>query len=102
MSVGLVTRGRAATGAGPVRVRAAIALAGYGHPETLDPSDPPLLLVHGDADQAVPFARARRCARPREEPPCAASSVAGHRTLFSRPIANARRAAAWLRRIGVG
>jgi acetyl esterase/lipase len=101
-SAGGVTALNVATGgAGPPIVRAAIALAGYGHADALDAGDPPLLLVHGDADRAIPFARAQAL--------CAAATPAGarcdllpvpgagHRTLLADPLANARRAMAWLR-----
>jgi acetyl esterase/lipase len=90
----------------PARVRAAVSLAGYGHPEAVDPGDPPLLMVHGDADLAIPFDRARRT--------CAAAAAAGvrcdlvrlrgagHRSLLADVLGNARRVAAWLRALGVG
>jgi acetyl esterase/lipase len=106
-SAGAVTALNVATGgAGTAPVRAAVALAGYGHPEALDAGDPPLLLVHGEADRAIPFARAREL--------CAAAAPAGarcdlrpvagagHRTLLADPLANARRALAWLRGLGLG
>jgi acetyl esterase/lipase len=106
-SAGAVTALNVATDApGPPPVRVAIAFAGYGHPGSLAPGDPPLLLVHGDADRAIPFARSQEM--------CAAAAVAGvrcdlvrvpgagHRSLLARPLENARRAAAWLRRLGIG
>ncbi len=106
-SAGAVTALNVATEApGPPPVRAAIALAGYGHPASVAPGDPPLLLVHGDADRAIPFARSQEM--------CSAAAAAGvrcdlvrvpgagHHTLLARPLANARRAAAWLRGLGIG
>ncbi len=105
-SAGAVTALNLATqGPGTAPVAAAISLAGYGHPEDVGPGDAPLLLVHGDADRAIPFARAHAMcdAAAAAGVRCDLVSVpgAGHRTLLGRPLANARRAAAWLRRLAL-
>jgi acetyl esterase/lipase len=90
----------------PGAVRAAVSLAGYGHAADMDAGDPPLLLVHGEADTAIPFARAQAtCAAARAAGArCDLAAVpgAGHRVLLGRPLRNAQRVAAWLgaQRIG--
>ena len=93
----------AARGRAPVR--AAISFAGQAHAADFGPGDPPLLLVHGDRDLSIPLARAQET--------CAAAQAAGvrcdlqrvpgaaHHTLLAQKAANARRAAAWLRGLGV-
>jgi acetyl esterase/lipase len=104
-SAGAITALDVATQA-PGAVRAAAALAGYGHPADIDAGDPPLLLVHGDADAAIPFARAQEtCAAARRAGArCDLVRVpgAGHRTLLGRLPANARLVAAWLRALRIG
>jgi acetyl esterase/lipase len=104
-SAGAITALDVATQA-PGAVRAAASLAGYGHPADMDAGDPPLLLVHGDADTAIPFARAQQtCAAARAAGArCDLQRVAGagHRTLLARPLRNARRVAAWLRAQRIG
>jgi acetyl esterase/lipase len=104
-SAGAITALDVATQA-PGAVRAAAALAGYGHPADMDAGDPPLLLVHGDADTAIPFARGlQTCvAARRAGARCDLVRVpgAGHRTLLGHPLRNARRVAAWLRALRIG
>ncbi len=86
-------------------LRAAVALAGYGPVADLDAGDPPMLLIHGTIDRAVPFRRAAQT--------CAAAVAArvrctlvrrpglGHQTLLAQRAENARLAAGWLHRLGV-
>ena len=87
---------------GPERVRGVVAISGYGPTTGLDADDPPLLLMHGTADLAVPFARAQRT--------CAAATAggascelvpfpgAGHRVGLLRAERIADRAGDWLER----
>jgi acetyl esterase/lipase len=96
----------AARAGGRLPVRAAVAFAGAGPVADIGPGDPPMLLVHGTNDRDVPFARAERtCAAAlRAGVTCTLRRVdgAGHGALLARRDRNARRAAAWLRRMAVG
>ena len=103
ISAGAVTALNAALRPGaPADVRGVVAISGYGPTSDLDASDPPMLLMHGTADLAVPFARAQRT--------CAAATTAGascelvpfpgagHRVGLLRAERVADRAADWLER----
>jgi acetyl esterase/lipase len=87
---------------GTAGVRAAIAIAGYGPVADLGAGDPPLLLLHGTADRAIPLRRAqatcdaaRRAGGRCDLVPFAG---AGHRLAVDRPAALTARAVAWLDR----
>lgn len=105
-SAGAVTALNVAVRAPALRLRAAVALAGYGPPGDLRPGTGPMLLVHGTIDRTVPLRRAAET--------CAAARAVGvrcdlvrmpglgHRTLLARRAQNAALVAGWLRRLGVG
>jgi len=100
-SAGAITALNVATMGAPVA--GAVALAGYGHPSTVAPSDPPLLLVHGTQDTAVPFSEALevRAAARRAGVPVVLEAQQGatHRTLLGDKARNAARTLTWIRQI---
>jgi acetyl esterase/lipase len=102
-SAGAITALNVATMGTPVA--GAIALAGYGHPSAIRRGDPPLLLVHGTADTAVPFSRSlevQTAAQAAGVPVVLeAERGATHRTLLGRRQPNATRALQWVRQLSL-
>jgi acetyl esterase/lipase len=93
-----------ARAAGTARVAAAVGIGGYGPAADLGPGDPPLLLLHGDADRAIPLSRARATCRAARTAGVRCDLVtfpgAGHRLITEQPGALVALAAAWLERLG--